>query len=297
MYHPRNRVCYYSWRPVDKKNISVNSLVFHSSEPSWMFCATNDGVVTMWDVGIPNLPYYNGCEHKILIKMNPDYGDIYNIVWSGHESNWLLAGCAAGLVGWNVKVDEIKEQRSNYQPMMVEFLLPVSDKDEGENPVVDSVCMVREWSVVTKCAGHGLIYLWDLETTAANLGHNVNEEIVEKEVELLSKYKWSDTDKFFMNMGCYKDDGLVVCGDEQGTLWLYHMSTMVQTDPKSVNGVLEPNTRILWPEIQDDYNRNPGSNEIFVNKVATNWNSEFIVAVTSSNIVCIWRRMEEAGDM
>merc|ERR1719153_1944557 len=24
--------------------------------------------------------------------MNPDYGSIYNIVWSGHESNWLLAG-------------------------------------------------------------------------------------------------------------------------------------------------------------------------------------------------------------
>jgi hypothetical protein len=29
-------------------------------------------------------------------------GDVYNIAWSGHESNWLLAGTAAGLVGWKV---------------------------------------------------------------------------------------------------------------------------------------------------------------------------------------------------
>jgi hypothetical protein len=29
---------------------------------------------------------------------------VYNIAWSGHESNWLLAGTAAGLVGWKVKL-------------------------------------------------------------------------------------------------------------------------------------------------------------------------------------------------
>ena len=29
-------------------------------------------------------------------------GDVYNIAWSGHNSKWLLAGTAAGLVGWKV---------------------------------------------------------------------------------------------------------------------------------------------------------------------------------------------------
>ena len=190
MYHPRNKVCYYCWRPVDKKDVSVNSLVFHSSEPSWIFCATNDGVVTMWDVGIPNLPDYNGCGHKILMKINPNYGDIYNIVWSGHDSNWLLAGSAAGLLGWNVETDKVKKQRNKYQPLTVDFLLPVSDTDRREIPVVDSVAVVGEWSVVTKCADHdGLIYLWDLKTSAANIDKNVEKDtIVEKEVKLLSKH-------------------------------------------------------------------------------------------------------------
>ena len=154
--------------------------------------------------------------------------------------------------------------------------------------------MVGEWCVVSKCADHGLLYLWDLKTTAENLAQHVNKDtIVEKEVKLLSKLKWSETEHFFMNMGCHKGDGLVVCGDDQGTLWLYDMSTMVQTCPKPVQGILEPNTRIPWPEVQDDYSRNPESKEILVNKVATSWDSEFIVAVTSSNMVCIWRRLED----
>ena len=46
---------------------------------------------------------------------------------------------------------------------MVDFLLPESDKDQGENPIVDSLAVVSEWTVVAKCALHGLIYMWDLK--------------------------------------------------------------------------------------------------------------------------------------
>ena len=30
MFHPARKVCFHEWRPVDKKNIAVNSIVFHS---------------------------------------------------------------------------------------------------------------------------------------------------------------------------------------------------------------------------------------------------------------------------
>ena len=46
---------------------------------------------------------------------------------------------------------------------MVDFLLPESDKDGGENPIVDSLAVVSEWTIVAKCALHGLIYMWDLK--------------------------------------------------------------------------------------------------------------------------------------
>ena len=106
--------------------------------------------MSLWDVGTPALPTYDGCSPVLLLKLFPDYGDVYNIAWSGHRSNWLLAGTAAGLVGWNVEAAKVKAEGSKYRPMMVDFLLPESDKDNGENPIVDSLAVVGEWSIVAK---------------------------------------------------------------------------------------------------------------------------------------------------
>ena len=38
MFHPQNKVCFHEWRPVDKKGIAVNSLIFHSEKTTWLFC-------------------------------------------------------------------------------------------------------------------------------------------------------------------------------------------------------------------------------------------------------------------
>jgi hypothetical protein len=145
---------------------------------------------------------------------------VYNIAWSGHQSNWLLAGTAAGLVGWNVEAAKVKEQGSKYRPMMVDFLLPESDKDNGENPIVDSLAVVGEWSIVAKCALHGLIYLWDLKSTTKSLTEDTKKDkIIEKEVTMLSNLKWSDTDNFYMNLGCHKVRALDYDPTRLGRAW------------------------------------------------------------------------------
>ena len=41
------------------------------------------------------------------------------------------------------------------------------------------------------------------------------DKIIEKEVTMLANLKWSDTDNFYMNLGCHKGVGLVVCGDDK----------------------------------------------------------------------------------
>jgi hypothetical protein len=48
---------------------------------------------------------------------------------------------------------------------MLDFLMPESSRDKGENPIVDSLAVASEWTVVSKCALHGLIYVWDLKST------------------------------------------------------------------------------------------------------------------------------------
>lgn len=299
MFHPASKVCFHEWKPVEKKNTAVNSLVFHSSEPTWLFCGTNDGVVSLWDVGTPALPTYDGVNPRQLLKLFPDYGDVYNIAWSGHQSNWLLAGTAAGLVGWNVEAKKVTEQGSKYRPIMVDFLLPESDKDGGENPIVDSLAVVSEWTIVAKCALHGLIYMWDLKTTTKSLTDETKKDkIIEKDVTMLANLKWSDTDNFYMNLGCHKGVGLVVCGDDKGSLWLYNCPSMVATQPDPIKKVVEPSTRLMWPELQDDHLENSRKvpldrHDIIIDKVACSHDNQHVVAVTSNNMVCIWRRTEE----
>ena len=47
-------------------------------------------------------------------QLFPDYGDVYNIAWSG-ANRWLLAGTAAGLVGWNVDDGKVKKLGKDYR--------------------------------------------------------------------------------------------------------------------------------------------------------------------------------------
>ena len=130
---------------------------------------------------------------------------------------------------------------------MVDFLMPESDKDRGENPIVDSLAVASDWTIVSKCALHGLIYVFDLkvnfhtvndisymlvlfytnnscvssnyifqysiQTTIKGINFEQEEatgqeegasRVIEKDVELLASLKWSDTDNFYMNLGCHK---------------------------------------------------------------------------------------------
>ena len=99
--------------------------------------------------------------------------------------------------------------------MMVGFLLP--NGNQGENDV-DSIAVVGEWTIVVKCINHGLLYVWDLKSTTVNLRRDVenNQTVVEKEVDMVKTLKYLDTDNYYMNIGCHKGAGLIVCGDDQG---------------------------------------------------------------------------------
>ena len=74
----------------------------------------------------------------------------------------------------HIKITQDIQAKKNYffsifRPLMVDFLMPESDRDKGENPIVDSLAMGADWTVVSKCALHGLIYVWDLKSTVKKI--------------------------------------------------------------------------------------------------------------------------------
>jgi hypothetical protein len=38
MFHLKDKVCYYAFRPDKKKSVKVSTLTFHSERPTWLFC-------------------------------------------------------------------------------------------------------------------------------------------------------------------------------------------------------------------------------------------------------------------
>ena len=104
---------------------------------------------------------------------------------------------------------------------MVDFIMPENPRDEGENPIVDSLAVASTWTVVSKCALHGLIYVWDLKATLKDIKESKakdgesgdkedNDGVIEHEVSMLANLKWSDTDNFYMNLGCHKGEIFVL---------------------------------------------------------------------------------------
>ena len=89
---------------------------------------------------------------------------------------------------------------------MWDFIMPENKRDDGENPIVDSLAVASKWTIVSKCALHGLIYIWDLKQTIKEKPskESSGSGIIEREVIMLAKLRWSDTDNFYMNLGCHK---------------------------------------------------------------------------------------------
>lgn len=72
-------------------------------------------------------------------------------------------------------------------------------QNTSEPQLVDSLVLVGDSIVATKCALHGVIYLWDLMATLTASGEG-HQTITVTPIRVLT---WSNTDNYFMNMGCH----------------------------------------------------------------------------------------------
>jgi uncharacterized membrane protein YgcG len=93
--------------------------------------------------------------------------------------------------------------------------------------------------------------------------------------------------------------GLIACGDDKGSLWLYNLPQFGKGSGASViKDKIDPTSRLMWPELQDDHLENSRKipmdrHNIIIDKVAASHDNSHIVAVTSNNMVCIWKRTSD----
>ncbi|KAJ4449327.1 hypothetical protein ANN_00725 [Periplaneta americana] len=179
------------------------------SEQKW--CAMGDGQVLTWNVGSPAPPNYE-TQLDLLLTLEAR-SEIFSLVFSSHL-DILLAASNTGVCGWVVTQDMLRKKPNNVAMLKFNFPKRRGNTTRTSEPqLVDSIEMVGQSTVATKCALHGVIYLWNL--TSAIQGDAVTT------VQPTHVLQWSDTDNYFMNMGCHPGQFLldafpIHCGLMQG---------------------------------------------------------------------------------
>merc|ERR1712223_1273124 len=83
----------------------------------------------------------------------------------------------------------------------------------------------------------------------------------------------------------HKGKGLICCGDDKGSLWLYNLPQFGRDSPTpALKTKIDVSTRLMWPELQDDHLENSRKvpldrHDIIIDKVAASHDNNYVVAV------------------
>lgn len=97
---------------------------------------------------------------------------------------------------------------------------------------------------------------------------------------------------------CVTEAGLLCCGDDKGSLWLYDLQRIGPPDPQC-HQVVMPTTLLPWPILTDLYTEKKrklavDTYDIVVDKVALSSDRKYILAVTNNNMVCVWHKTSDS---
>ncbi|XP_070340498.1 leucine-rich repeat and WD repeat-containing protein 1 isoform X7 [Equus asinus] len=83
------------------------------------------------------------------------------------------------------------------------------------------------------------------------------------------------------------DEGIVLCGDEEGNVWVYDIKRILTQQPLPLAAPQAPTQILKWPQPRA---LGQAVTKTMVNTVVANPTFTYLTALTDSNIVAIWRK-------
>lgn len=286
----------------------VNCLLFHTSNPCYLFSGSNDKSVMLWDIGVPVLPDFK-TRWKALINFKvPVTGpcDVLNLHL--HQEKYIMAATESHLVVWDATAEDANgSQRKSVGgkagnkaakgPKSKKHLLEIEVPSKHTiHTVVDGLVGVNHSLVATKYVQDGLISLWNLNDAIKS---NEGRPVVS--VDSITQLKWSSTDQLYINLNASSDGTMLLAGDDAGGIWLYNLSEFTQwggTVSPDPDSLYQPSRIIEWPEIHIKSNdmgdlADPAARKVIINHLAISDDRLYIIACTDNNIVCIWKQCSD----
>ena len=286
LFHPEKQICFLEEKIRMPKGTSISSLQFHPLARNVLCCGFSDGQVHILDLGEPSP---NDYEVKLVrVHALSIENEIFNMTFSRHCES-LLAATDDGVTAWTLGLQDVNKASSKIS--MYKFNFPTNrnnstlEQQQDSDQLVDSVEPIENGRMIaTKCALHGVIYIWDLKEAIQNCDNEGSLSVVP--IHILN---YSNTDNYFMSMGSSISSGLLACGDDEGYIWLYDLNEVFSKAKREQ----DQSAVIPWPIVTDSTKENlrvVHQEEVVINKVIVDHKRSYIVAVTNTNLVCIWKK-------
>ncbi|XP_074184499.1 leucine-rich repeat and WD repeat-containing protein 1 isoform X1 [Rhinolophus sinicus] len=254
---------------------AIATLCFSPTHETHLFTASYDKRIILWDIGAPNHDYE--FQASQLLTLDTTSTPLRLCPVASCPDAYLLAGCEGGCCCWDVRLDQPQKRRV----CEVEFVF--SEGSEASGRRVDGLAFVNKDVVASKGNGLGTICLWSWSQTWVGRGSQSTVAVV-----VLAWLQWSPTKLAYFSLStCPADEGTVLCGDEEGNVWIYDVRHVL-TQQSPLPAAPQAPTQILkWPQPRA---LSQTVTKTMVNMVVADPSFTYLTALTDSNIVAIWKR-------
>ncbi|NXR70597.1 LRWD1 protein, partial [Rhadina sibilatrix] len=259
----------------------IATVCFSPTQETHLFTASYDKRIALWDIGIPDCDY-NFKASQLLVLETASIPLRIALVPTCPEQ-YLLAGCEDGCFAWNIKLDKGQKSR----PFEAIFQFP-DEEGMTTSHRVDGLAFLNDDVVVSKSSKPGCIYLWSWSRSFDAKGKGCQRTM---SAVILAELEWSTTDMSYLTLSTCPAREYVFCGDEQGSVWMYNLSSYTtawgSAKGKRSERRISPTQILKWPELRVNGEQPP---EILVNNVVADPAFTYLVVLTSVNITAIWKK-------
>nr|CAH8845812.1 unnamed protein product [Trichobilharzia regenti]CAH8845814.1 unnamed protein product [Trichobilharzia regenti] len=295
LLHPEQLVCYAEMRG-HKEDVAC--MIFHPEKPTILFSGDSKASVLVWDIGIPSAPEYK-TRHQLLMRLvcpRASLNPVLNLVFLT-KYDALVAGCEDGIFSWTLK--EFRKEKHN-EEKEADLELKVPTRRE---PCFDGLAQLSDDLIVTKCVEEGEIYVINYgqvinrRRRSSTTASGSNKKAVS--VEIRGQLRWQTTEEIYINVTARPGLNAVICGDNEGTIWLYDLQKQIVEESENRKFKAKPVKILEWPECSIGGSKEEdtkikesitsGFKNPVVNTTDISHDGQYLVAVTDNNLVCIWK--------
>ncbi|XP_062391535.1 leucine-rich repeat and WD repeat-containing protein 1 [Sardina pilchardus] len=274
LIHPMANLAFGEFR-ASRRAISI--LRFSPHQSSHLFSGSYDGKILMWDIGGIDSNY--NFKVSQLLVLDTSSTPLHLALPASSADKHLIAACDDGLQCFNIQLNTNVQKRS----MQMEITFPVYEKKDKTNNfrTIDGFCFLSDDVVASKSHMQGSIYLWSWSRTLASSSGRKKVSAA-----ILAELQWSNTEVPYLSLNACPSHGFVVCGDEEGRLWTYHLTEQMKAKFKSGKPI--PTTEVLeWPSpVRAGLGAVDGPS---INSVAMSQDLRYLVALSDRNMVVVWK--------